>query len=374
MVFGPGRVAQLGTEASRLGATRALVVTDPYLAGESGIAARAVHSLRAAGITVAVFDGVESDPSIETIDAGAGAARAFGPDLFVGVGGGSSMDAAKAIAMVYGCGDGVLDHEGANTVKIELAPIIAVPTTAGTGSETSFAAVISDHARRRKVALVEGAFTPRVALLDPELTLGLPPRLTAATGMDAYAHAIDVLHSKRRQPFSDALAHHVLRTSHRHLRRAFEDPTDIVARGQVLAAACSMGFALSNSSYGIIHALGHPIGARFGVHHGVTVAVMSAPGMRWNMDTCAAIYGEAARAAGLAGEAGSDSTAAGALVDATEALMADLDMPRTLEAIGVDAAAVPDLSAAAAEDAGARFNLRAGAGAAELSEVYASIL
>src|SRR5439155_18483298 len=287
-----GQLSRLGAEASALG-TRALVVTDPFLAAQAGIVGRAVDGLREAGLAVEVFDGVESDPSVETVERGAEEARRFGPDLFVGIGGGSAMDAAKAIDMVFVCGDGVLDHEGSGTVKRDLWPIVAVPTTAGTGAETSIGAVISDHARRRKVVLSEWAFLPSVAILDPELTVGLPGRLTAATGMDAYAHAVDLIHSSRRQPFTDALAHHVVRTVHRYLRRAVSDPEDLTARGPMLAAASSMGFALSVTPYGVIHALGHPLGAHFGVHHGVSVALLTPHGMRWNLEECAVVYADA---------------------------------------------------------------------------------
>ena len=370
VVFGRGHLDRLGREARTLGGTRALVVTDPFLAGQEAIVGRAVASLRASGLEVEVFAGVESDPSIETIDAGVVVARRFQADLLVGIGGGSSMDAAKAIAMLMVTGDGVLDHLGANTVSVELPPIIAVPTTAGTGSETSFAAVISDHARRVKIPLAENAFLPRVAILDPEVTVGLPARLTAATGMDAYAHALDVLHSTRRQPFNDALAHHVLRTVTRRLRQAVAAPDDIVARGQMLAAATSMGFALSTTPYGIIHALGHPVGAHFGVHHGVTVALLAPHGLRWNIATAAPVYAEAARAAGLATDADSDARAAAALVAATEQLLADLDLPTRLRDVGVTEDAVEAMAADAVVDIGANFNLRRPVDAGELAAVY----
>jgi alcohol dehydrogenase class IV len=375
VVFGAGRITKLGGEAAALG-TRALVVTDPLLAGMPGVVGVAVDSLRAAGLEVLVWAEVESDPSIQNIQLGVAAAREFQPDLFVGIGGGSSMDAAKAIDMLYVCGDEIADHVGANTVKQELLPVIAVPTTAGTGSEASFAAVISDHERRVKIPLAEHAFTPRLAILDPQLTVGLPARLTAATGMDAYAHAIDVLHSSRRQPFNDALAHHVLRTVHRYLRRAVAEPDDITARGQMLAAACSMGFALSTTPYGIIHALGHPLGAHFGVHHGVSVALFCAPAMGWNLPDCEAVYAEAARAAGVASEAGADGAAASALIAATDALMRDLGLPRRLGELdaGVADDAIPALSRDAAHDIGAAFNLRDGRDPHVLEEVYRSVL
>ena len=373
VVFGAGKVDRLGKEARALG-SRALVVTDPFLSTQAHIVGRALDSLRQAGLEVKVFDEVESDPSIEAIDRGVEAARPFAPDVFVGIGGGSSMDAAKAINMLLTCGDRVADHLGANTVRRPLPPLIAVPTTAGTGSETSWAAVISDHQSRVKIPLADDAITPRLAILDPELTRGLPAQLTAATGMDAYAHAIDVLHSVRRQPFNDALAHHVLRTVHHHLARAVAEPDDLIARGQMLAAACSMGFALSTTPYGIIHALGHPLGAHHGVHHGVCVALLSCPGMRWNLDAGREIYADAARAAGLAGRGQADGEAAEALVAATESLMAQLGLPRRLSELGVPEASLAAMSQDAARDVGARFNIRPGASAAELEEVYRSVL
>jgi alcohol dehydrogenase class IV len=369
VVFGVGYVRRLGREAKALGGTRAMLITDPFLGAQAHITGAAMDSLREAGLEVSLFTEVEPDPSVENINQGVTAARAFKPDIFVGLGGGSSMDAAKAIDMLFVCGDEVLDHEGANTVRVPLHPVIAIPTTAGTGAETSFAAVISDRARDRKVPLAENAFLPAVAILDPELTVGLPARLTAATGMDAHAHALDVLHSTRRQPFNDALAHHVLRTVHRHLRTATASPDDIVARGQMLAAAASMGFSLSTTPYGVIHALGHPVGAHFGVHHGICVSLLSSPALRWNLDTCMPIYAEAARAAGLALPSDAERLAAEKLIEATDALMRDLQLPRRLSEVGVSEASLPGLSKDAAVDIGARFNLRPGEEAG-LEEVY----
>jgi alcohol dehydrogenase class IV len=350
-----------------------MLVTDPFLGQQAHIAGAAIDSLREAGLEVSLFAEVEPDPSVENINRGVEAARAFQPDLFVGLGGGSSMDSAKAINMLFVCGDELLDHEGVNTVTVRLHPVIAIPTTAGTGAETSFAAVISDRARARKVPLAEEAFLPAVAILDPELTVGLPARLTAATGMDAHAHALDVLHSSRRQPFNDALAHHVLRTVHRHLRQATHHPDDIVARGQMLAAACSMGFSLSTTPYGVIHALGHPLGAHFNVHHGICVSLLSCPAMEWNLNTCTAIYAEAARAAGLAAESDPERLAAERLIQSTDQLMEDLSLPRRLGELGVEEAALAVLSSDAATDIGARFNLRQG-DAASLEAVYRAVL
>jgi alcohol dehydrogenase class IV len=372
VTFGPGRLSRLGKEARGLGATRAMLVTDPFMAA-SGVAGRAADSLRAEGIEVLVFDGVESDPSTEVVDAGVAAAREFDPDLFVGLGGGSAMDAAKLIDLLLVAGGTLADHLTPNSAGA-LRPIIAIPTTAGTGSETSFAAVISEHASRRKIPLVQAAFTPVLAILDPELTVSLPARLSAATGMDAVAHALDVIHSTRRQPFNDALAHHVLRVARRHLRRAAEDPGDLVARGQMLAAACSMGFSLSTTPYGVIHALAHPLGAHFGLHHGVCVALLSPPGLRWNLATCAPVYAEAARAAGLAADSASDESAAGALVEGIESLLADLGLPRRLTEVGVGAGALAALATDALADTGAAFNLRRPGGAGELEEVYRTVL
>ncbi|MGI8607632.1 MAG: iron-containing alcohol dehydrogenase family protein [Candidatus Dormibacteria bacterium] len=372
-MFGVGYVSRLGKEAKALGATRAMLVTDPFLGGQAQIAGAAMDSLREAGIDASLFAEVEPDPSVENINRGVEAARAFQPDVFVGLGGGSSMDAAKAIDMLYVCGDELLDHEGVNTVRQKLHPVIAIPTTAGTGAETSFAAVISDRARQRKVPLAEDAFLPAVAILDPQLTVGLPAKLTAATGMDAHAHALDVLHSTRRQPFNDALAHHVLRTVHRHLRTSFAQPDDIVARGQMLAAACSMGFSLSTTPYGVIHALGHPVGAHFGVHHGICVSLLSCPAMEWNLVTCTAVYAEAARASGLASESDPEGLAAERLIRATDQLMQDLALPRRLTEVGVAGDALGLLAQDASADIGARFNLRRG-DASALEAVYRGAL
>ena len=225
VVFGAGRVGHLGKEAAALGA-RALVITDAALAGNEAVVGRALASLREARLEVAVFSGVAGEPTEAGVMAGVEAVRESRPDVLVAIGGGSAIDSAKAIALVHANGGSPLDYlPGGAAIEHELLPIIAIPTTAGTGAETSIGAVVSDPVTGRKRVLAHWAYLPRVAILDPDLTRGLPPALAAATGMDAYAHAIDLLHSSRRNPFNDALCHEVVRTVHSTCGTRFANPT-----------------------------------------------------------------------------------------------------------------------------------------------------
>jgi len=351
-----------------------LLVTDARLLEDPAVGGRVTPSLLDAGIAIEMFTDIPGEPTEASVLAGVAAAQEQQPDVVVALGGGSAIDTAKAIVLVYANGGSPLDYAGARLAHEDLLPIVAVPTTAGTGAETSVGAVIGDPASKRKVVLGHWALLPRTAILDPELTVGLPPSLTAATGMDAYAHAIDILHSSRPNPFNDALAFHTVRTAHQYLRRATADPADLEARGQMLATACSMGFALSTSPYGIIHALGHPLGAHHRLHHGRCVALLAPAGMRWNLPTCEALYAETARRAGLAAWSASDSTAAGALVDSTGALLEELGLPRRLTEVGVSEATLEAMAADAMRDLGARFNARPPRDVAELVEVYRAAL
>jgi len=373
VVFGSGRVDVLGQEVAAAG-SRALLVTDAALAANPAVGGRALAALKAAGVETAVFDELGAEPTEAVVLAGVAAARAARPDVVVALGGGSAIDTAKMVALVLALGGSPLDHVRAAPAEPELLPLVAVPTTAGTGAETSIGAVVTNPATGRKTVLAHWAYLPRVAILDPELTTGLPPSLTAATGMDAYAHAIDVLHSSRPNPFNDALAFHTVRTVHTQLRRAVSDPGDIAARGEMLATACSMGFALSTSPYGIIHALGHSLGARHHLHHGRCVALLTPHGMRWNLTICGARYAETARRAGLAAWTDSDAAAADALIDATEALLQALGLPRRLAEVGVSAGDLGVMAEDAMQDIGAAFNARRPESAAELESLYSLAL
>ena len=240
-----------------------------------------------------------SDSGVHAVNAGAEAGRACGADAIVSVGGGTVIDTAKGIAILLTEGGSLMDYQGFQVLSRRQTPHVAVPTTAGTGSEITYVAVIKDHDNHHKLLFADHHIIPDVAILDPALTVGLPPRLTAATGLDAFSHGLEALTSAQRQPVADALGLHAIRLVHRFLPRAVRAGTDIVARGQMLAAATLGGAAFSNAQVGMVHAIAHVLGGRHGVHHGVANAVLLPHVMRHNNPAVADRHRAVAEAMGL---------------------------------------------------------------------------
>ncbi len=293
IIFGPDSVNEAGLELSSLGCSRALLVTDRDLA-RSDIIERVKKSI-CKGLG-GIFAEVEPDSGVHIVNKGAEFARSFNADAIVSAGGGSSIDTAKGIQICLKLGGKLEDHAGFNIMGGKGIPHIAIPTTAGTGSEVTYAAVIKDHKQNRKLIFGDNFIIPDIAILDPVLISGMPPKLTAATGMDALCHAVEAIHSLQREPISDALALHAIRLINEYLSRSVENGKDIVARGQMLIAANLAGSAFSNAQVGLIHALAHAVGAKFRVPHGVANSILMPHCMRYNLDAVAdryALIGEA---------------------------------------------------------------------------------
>ncbi len=299
LVHGAGRIVELGSLARSLGAARALLVSDAGVV-RAGHAARGLASLEAAGLATALFDAVHENPTTRDVEATLAVARAFQPDLLVGLGGGSSMDCAKGANFLYCCGGAMRDYWGQGKATGPLLPMIAVPTTAGTGSETQSYALISDAETHVKMACGDKRAACRVALLDPELTATQPSRVTALTGVDALAHALETLVTRPRNPLSLAFSREALWLIAPHLGRVLANPQDIEARAAMQVGAAWAGLAIENSMLGAAHALANPLTARFGVPHGEAVGLMLAHVIRFNTPVCEAAYGEAAGLVGLA--------------------------------------------------------------------------
>ncbi len=281
IVFGPGKVAELGGLAGELGARRALVVSDNGIV-RAGHTARGIASLNAAGIETQLFDGVGENPTTEHVAAGLKIARRFEPELLVGLGGGSSMDCAKGINFLYTNGGQIADYWGIGKATKPMLPMIAVPTTAGTGSETQSFALISDAQTHVKMACGDKKATFRVALLDPELTLTQPPRITALTGIDAIAHALESYVCRTRNPASMAFSREAWLLLGANFKHVLENPADIEARGGMQLGACFAGLAIENSMLGAAHALANPLTAEFDVPHGQAVGLMLPHVIRFN--------------------------------------------------------------------------------------------
>jgi alcohol dehydrogenase len=335
VIFGARAIAGAGDAARDLGGERVVVVTDRFLAEQTDLLERVKKAL---GPRLAeVFTGVEPDPSAPVIDAGADAARKAGADLLLSLGGGSAIDTAKAMAVVLTEGGRILDHEGYHNLERRLLPHLAVPTTAGTGSEMTLVTVVTDPDRGQKTFVGSHFLHPDAAILDPTLITGLPPKLTAATGMDAMSHAVEGLFSSLRNPLSDAYATEAVRLVHRWLPRSLAQPDDLVARGQMLLAANMAGTCFSNAMVSLNHAMAHSLGALYHVHHGTLNALLLPHTMRCFADVAASRLALVARAMGAADESTPDEQAAAAAADAMQAFVRDIGLTEGLAALGVPA-------------------------------------
>jgi len=329
--FGAGRLAEIGAACRAAGIARPLLVTDRGLAGLE-IVARTRDLMAEAGLGRAIFAEVDPNPSDANLAAGVAAFRAGGHDGVVAFGGGSALDLGKLIAFMAGQTRPVWDFEDiadrwTRADAGAIAPIVAVPTTAGTGSEVGRAGVLTDGAAHVKKVIFHPKMLPSVVIADPELTVGLPPAITAGTGMDAFAHCLEAYCAPSFHPMSQGIALEGMRLVKDYLPRAYADPTDIEARGRMMAAA-AMGAVAFQKGLGAIHAISHPVGALYGTHHGTTNAVVMPAVLRMNRPAIAKKLDRAAAYLGIAG--GADG-----FYDFALALRADLGIPDTLRALGV---------------------------------------
>ncbi len=344
--FGPGRIAELAEHCKATGMARPLLVTDRALASLP-ITAAALDVLDAAGLGRAVFSEVDPNPNEANMEAGIAAYSAGGHDGVVCFGGGSALDLGKMIALMVGQTIPVWDLEDvgdwwtrADAAKI--APIVAVPTTAGTGSEVGRAGVLTNSVTHRKKIIFHPKLLPAVTICDPELTVGMPKFITAGTGMDALAHCLEAYSSPHYHPMSQGIALEGLRLVFENLPRAHADGTDIEARAHMMSAA-AMGAVAFQKGLGAIHSLSHPVGAVYGTHHGTTNAVVMPMVLAFNRP---AVEDRIARAAAYLGIAGGFD----GFMDRIMELRAELAIPPSLSAMGVEAARLDELTEMALED------------------------
>jgi len=293
-VYGPGSLQRLGELAKQLGASKVLVVSDQGVVA-AGHFSRAVIALTEAGLEVSSFHDFRENPNTDHVDRGVTAAREFQPDLLVGLGGGSSMDCAKGINFLYCCGGRMQDYWGIGKATKELLPMIAVPTTAGTGSEAQSFALISDAQTHVKMACGDWKAACRIAVLDPQLTLTQPERVTALTGIDAISHALETFVTKRRNPMSICFSREAWRRLARGFENVLQNPSDLEARGEMQLGAAFAGMAIEASMLGAAHACANPLTAQFGVTHGQAVGLMMPHVIRFNGTQCDPLYGELIR-------------------------------------------------------------------------------
>ena len=351
--FGIGAIGKLPGVVRAVGCDAAVIVTDAVLA-ETPVVARVAEVLADAGVAVSTFAGVHPNPTTADIAAGADvvaeAAARSGRVGLVAVGGGSPIDAAKGIALAAVNPQRGRDLDYRSAFRVPALPIVAVPTTAGTGAETNAFGVVTDPGTRRKFYVGHASTLPAAAVLDPDLTVGLPPHATAATGMDALTHALESYLSVRANPWSDGIALQVIRMVAANLPRAYADGTDREARSQMLLAGHMAGIGMSTTGLGLCHAIGHSIGGRFGVAHGVALTMVLPQVLEFNAAVCADRMPDIAFALGV-GRAGRTAGWHTGAVIAAVARLADLiGMTHALADFGISAADFDQIAADALDD------------------------
>jgi alcohol dehydrogenase class IV len=330
--FGRGAAGQVGTHAATLGARRVMVVTDPGVEA-AGLVAPIQDELVAAGLNIVLFNQVEPNPRDIDCLAGADLARPAQVGAFAAVGGGSAIDTAKCISLLVTNGGHPRDWEDFGALRRNPLPVLAIPTTAGTGSEVSPSAVITDTERQKKMNLFDMRNCPRIALVDPDLTLSCPPSLTAAAGMDALSHAVDALHCQLATPASDALALEGARLVAAYIRLAYNSPADIVARSGMAQGSLVAGIAVGLTDVAGAHCLAEAIGGLYGHPHGYCCAVSMPPIMEYNLGVSAAKYARLAQSFGVEREGRSDDQLARLAIEFIRQLNHDLKVPAMSELI-----------------------------------------
>lgn len=359
VVFGPGALAQIGSLVREQGGSRVLLVTDQGLV-KAGHAARARENLDAAGLKVAVFDRVRPNPTDLDVEACLAAARETSIDFFVALGGGSSIDCAKGCNFLLTSGGAMRDYQGRGKARTPLLPLIAIPTTAGTGSEVQSFALIADEKTHMKMACGDASAAPRVAVLDPLLAVTQPRAVVAAGGIDAISHAVESCVARNATEASRRFALESFSRSARHFARVLATPDDVESQGQMLLAASLAGISIEKSMLGIAHSLANPLTAHYGMVHGAAVGMMLPHVVRFNAadEDSAQRYAQLAQAGGLVGQGAAPRHAAETLADQLAAWLAAGGLPASPRHAGVEAAALDTLAREAAAQWTARFNPR----------------
>jgi alcohol dehydrogenase class IV len=337
VLYGVGSSGQVGREVVALGGRRCLLVTEPGVAA-IGVADAVERSLLEAGLAVSVYDGVVPNPEVESVDAGASAARQVGADVLVGVGGGSSLDTAKLIGLLVAANEtSVYRYFGDPVVSRPILPLVAIPTTAGTGSEVAWAAIVNKKSTGERLSLVSARLAARLAIVDPTFAARMPPRLAAGTGMDALAHAVEGFTSKRATPFGEAFAAEAIRLIGGSLVPLVEEPGNLEAAERMALAATMAGLVLNLSSVNLGHALARPLSAWYGVHHGLSVGIVLPRIVAFNAVGNEDRFARIAHLLGVGDGRTNDRELARVAVEAVDAIRRRIGIPETLAEVGVPA-------------------------------------
>ncbi len=366
VVFEVGAISEIPIQIDELG-SKAVLVTDRGLL-ETGVVdkVKKVIGSKLAG----VFSDVPQDSGMGVVDAGAKYAKSVGADVIVSLGGGSVIDTAKGMSILMKSGGSLADFEGFQLLNEPQIPHIAVPTTAGTGSEVSVGAVILNREAGQKIILGENHIIPRVAILDPSLTESLPPGLTASTGMDALTHAIEAFVATMKNPISDALALWAMKTIAENLPVVVKNGSDLLARGQMQIAALTAGWAFSNGYLGAVHAMSHSLGAVKGIPHGTANALLLPHVMRFNLEEIPELTAEIANAMGFSSPDMSVMEAGEAAIAGIDKMLVDIGLPRELGPFDVTDDDIGKCAELAMSDGSIVCNPRMVMGPEEVVEIY----
>ena len=334
IITGSGSLSQLGRIAARYG-QRVMVVTYAGFARFSDVLSRAMQVLRAENLQVTLYDQVTGEAELRVVEAGIALARQEGCQAFIGIGGGSSIDTAKAIAGLVSLPGSVWEYHGGRALEGPGLPFIAVPTTAGTGAEVTKNAVLIDPRTDVKKSIRDDAWFARVALVDPELTLSMPPQVTASTGADALCQGIESFTSIAATPLTDALAMQAIALTGRNLLRAYQAGDDLAAREAMSMGSLMAGMAMVNARLGGVHGMAHPLGSHFHIPHGVICGLLLPYTMEYNLPYTMAKYAQVARLLGEPVEGLAVEVAARKAVERVSELMAQLGIPAHLSQFGV---------------------------------------
>lgn len=349
--FGPGARKELPEVVKRLGKSKALIVTDAGLV-KFGVAKMVTDVLDAAAIPYEIFSDVKPNPTVTNVKNGIEAYKKSGADFIIAIGGGSSIDTAKAVGIVINNPEfsDIVSLEGCAPTKNKSVPIVALPTTAGTAAETTINYVIIDEENHKKMVCVDPNDIPAVAIVDAELMYTLPASLTAATGMDALTHAIEGYITKGAWALSDMFEIEAIRMISRNLPTAVAEPSNAEARDAMAVAQYVAGMAFSNVGLGLVHGMAHPLGSLFDVPHGVANALLLPTIMEWNMPACLDKYPAIAEAMGVDIAGMTREEAAQAACDAVKALSIKVGIPQHLSEIGIKESDIQALSEQAISD------------------------
>jgi alcohol dehydrogenase len=355
VVDGAGSLARLGETVRELGGSRVLLVTDPGLE-EAGHPQNALASVRDAGLEAWVFDGVEENPTTRHIENGLAVARQHRIDILVAVGGGSSMDCAKGINFLFTNGGSMTDYRGFGKATRPMLSSIAVPTTAGTGSEAQSYALIADEETHMKMACGDRKAAFRVAILDPAVTVSQPAKLTAITGIDALSHAVESYVTTKRNPLAQMFARTAWQLLEESFPKVLRIPADLEARGGMQLGAHLAGMAIENSMLGACHACANPLTAHYGLTHGIAIGILMPHVVRFNAAVVGSLYGDLAHEAGMVN--GDTNVAAEAVARRFTDLLQAAGLPTKLSACGISPGILPVLAEEANQQWTARFNPR----------------